>query len=66
MAKKPEISDVDLDGLPSHDELDALQAQIDQKPKIVRKKRMQKTKKKQKKRKLSLANLILPMHAQIH
>lgn len=28
MAKKPEIEDVD--GLPSHDELDALQAQIDQ------------------------------------
>lgn len=30
MAKKPEIEDIDLDGLPSHDELDALQAQIDQ------------------------------------
>lgn len=30
MAKKPEIDDIDLDGLPSHDELDALQAQIDQ------------------------------------
>ncbi|NNC35975.1 MAG: hypothetical protein HKO02_00850, partial [Hyphomonadaceae bacterium] len=30
MAKKPELEDIDLDGLPSHDELDALQAQIDQ------------------------------------
>lgn len=30
MAKKPEIEDINLDGFPSHDELDALQAQIDQ------------------------------------
>lgn len=30
MAKKPETEDLDIDGLPSHDELDALQAQIDQ------------------------------------
>lgn len=29
MAKKPELEDINLDGLPSHDELDALQAQID-------------------------------------
>lgn len=29
MAKKPELEEINLDGLPSHDELDALQEQID-------------------------------------
>jgi molecular chaperone GrpE len=37
MAKKPELEDIDLDGFPSHDELDALQAQIDKAAKEAKK-----------------------------